>query len=963
MSTTLNSSRSQPTSGWRHERGMALITTLLVLTLVSGLIAGMLAAVMADQRNSGLDRDHTQAYAAAHAGLEKLTSDLNGLFQRNFSPTAGQVNALTQTPPTINGYQYIDPFTGLSGYQIAFEPDTAAGNVGNPRSRSMTIGAGPFQGFKAMITPYTVTVTAKAQGQGAAEVRLRRELQAVAIPVFQFGVFDDRDLTFFAGDNFSFGGLVHTNRNLYLAQAGGFTLTFNDRITAREVIRQQLSNGVGTSAGIWTGNVRVGNGTGTPNPPRHLAWNEGSITGPIGTPPPAPLAAPWTPPAPWTPREPGWTTTSRTTYKGYIRSRTTGWNQLTLPIVDTTVGTQPIDLIKRPGVNSNEDVAQPIIFGQRYFSQASVRILLADTVAEILNLPTVSPDLPVPLDYLGPAVGDPYSAGFEHSKPLALRPWAPFAAASNGGAASGTIVPAGVYLTQNNNESVLGGFIKIEIQRADRTWRDVTNEILRLGVTGRNLADVTINTNNGVNNPADPIDRRNRAPGFGVVANQCQEPYSTSIVRLQRVRDLPISVAHRPCGTTNGLNSIPAALPLGMSVSPDAQDYWPLALYDPREGNIRDTGNGQLSLALNGIMHYVELDVNNLRQWLAGTIAGQGVNAWNNNGYILYFSDRRGNRTWPVSGRKEGEYGWEDNINPATAAGAPNGALDVGENHNENNSFEVYGAQTSIIADYNPPAGSPLQPAAGTSPVPFDRINPTAANANARHVAVLRARVNPPAFFRRALKLVNGGINGGVNSLPADGLTVASENPVYVQGNYNAVQNMVVADPSVPAAIVADSVTLLSTNWNDIRSFMSPNDPSPNGALGFPFLPGRTAVSTSYRFAVAAGKGLSFPRNNWANDTAQIWGTDGGVGNFLRLVEDWNPGAITIRYMGSIVSLYSSRQATGAFKCCNTVYQWGNRVYQFDTNFLIPANLPPGTPMFRDVNTLSFRQQLRPTDQ
>jgi len=36
--------------------------------------------VVADQQASGLNRDQTQAYAAAHAGLEKLTADLGDLF-------------------------------------------------------------------------------------------------------------------------------------------------------------------------------------------------------------------------------------------------------------------------------------------------------------------------------------------------------------------------------------------------------------------------------------------------------------------------------------------------------------------------------------------------------------------------------------------------------------------------------------------------------------------------------------------------------------------------------------------------------------------------------------------------------------------------------------------------------------------------------------------------------------------
>ena len=37
------------------------------------------------------------------------------------------------------------------------------------------------------------------------------------------------------------------------------------------------------------------------------------------------------------------------------------------------------------------------------------------------------------------------------------------------------------------------------------------------------------------------------------------------------------------------------------------------------------------------------------------------------------------------------------------------------------------------------------------------------------------------------------------------------------------------------------------------------------------------------------------------------------------------------------------------------------RGYSFDVEFLTPSLLPPRTPMFRDINTLTFRQILRPT--
>ena len=60
-------------------------------------------------------------------------------------------------------------------------------------------------------------------------------------------------------------------------------------------------------------------------------------------------------------------------------------------------------------------------------------------------------------------------------------------------------------------------------------------------------------------------------------------------------------------------------------------------------------------------------------------------------------------------------------------------------------------------------------------------------------------------------------------------------------------------------------------------------------------------------------------------------------------------------------ALYTSRQAIGTYKCCTNVYTPPTRAYNFDTNFLMPSLLPPGTPMFRDVNTLTFRQILRPT--
>ena len=152
-------------------------------------------------------------------------------------------------------------------------------------------------------------------------------------------------------------------------------------------------------------------------------------------------------------------------------------------------------------------------------------------------------------------------------------------------------------------------------------------------------------------------------------------------------------------------------------------------------------------------------------------------------------------------------------------------------------------------------------------------------------------------------------------------------------------------DTHVATALIADALTLLSNNWNDRNSLRGPYD-----------LAQRTGATTWYRLAVIAGKGINFPYI----DTQPDWdyGTDGGAHNFLRYIENW--GGQTLNYRGSIASMYFNRQATGTYKCCTDVYSPPTRGYNFDTDFLTPALLPPRTPMFRDVNITGFAQIIKP---
>jgi hypothetical protein len=408
--------------------------------------------------------------------------------------------------------------------------------------------------------------------------------------------------------------------------------------------------------------------------------------------------------------------------------------------------------------------------------------------------------------------------------------------------------------------------------------------------------------------------------------------------------------------TGNALNSV------------NSNDFWPNVLYDTREGILRDdpASGTDFTLGLGGMMNYVTVDVNNLARYLAGTVApyvglhGPSANNQNLAGFIVYFSDRRGNKcgkgavspSCPLApaatGAETGEYGFEDNVNPADAGGVPNGLLDIGEDVNAYIPAVGQPAYVAVRDVYGMTAQNPVGAAGDPLGANAKVIDPPGSEQSNQWVGM----VNRPIFFRRALKLIHGGnTSATVSTLPSPGLTVAAENPVYVQGNYNATvgtaaAGVVPTETHMGAAILADAVTLLSNNWNDNLSFQFPN-----------YAPSRPAATTAYRFAVVAGKGLAFPYPT-AGAPQFLFGTDGGVGNFLRLLESWSP--VTIRYRGSVVSMFINRQATGTYKYSTQVYDYGVRNFVFDSDFLLPSLLPPGTPMFRDVNTLTFRQLLRP---
>jgi hypothetical protein len=882
----------------RAQGGVALISALLLLMLMSALAVAVLIKVNTEQRLQKTDTGNNLAYYGAEAGMEKMTADLGTLYTQNGAPNWCDVTNLQNGFPAAAsvGVTY-------SQYQITL-PSPPAG-CGTLPSRVQTISQGPNAGLIAQIVPLTLQVT--ADRPGGEEVSMVRQVEVALIPVFQFGVFSESDLSFFPGPPFDFNGRVQTNSNLFLASSG--SLTFHTFIrAAKDVVRDQLSNGVGTVADGRTSPVNIPtapngcNGascrdlTVTPTDEGSSIGGPSRTYGGTGT------------------ANGSWYSLATSTYNSMILSGSTGVKPLTLSFVQS--GVNAIEILRRPQVG---ELATTALGQSRMYNQAQIRVLLSDDPAELpggvgnannIRLANVQTTGAAP-DYTTgvpvPGAANTYFAEGTTAGTGGETGWA------NMPTAEATLTPAGAPRITASTWNLLDGYLRVEIRQADDSYLPVTREWLELGFA-RGLTPPRAGAPNPVHPNAililqQPADRN----GNGVV----------DVAPAELVTDGGTGSTVRGAATRN--------------------NWYPINFYDAREGELRENQRANTNCNVGGVMNLVEIDVRNLQRWLNGTIGANGRNteAVTQNGYVLYFSDRRGMIANPNAGAvKNGEYGFEDIVNPTVTAGTPNNRLDTGEDSDGNGILDTWG-----VADLGLGFG------------PGNSGNPTAAVS-----CMNNARKNWISGARHAVRLVNG-TQGNVpvrwDSVPVGGggFTLASENPAYVLGDYNAnaanctgagCTNTGVWSYSgahAASAVIADTVTLLSNNWSDLRSFSSPDDVN-----------GRAALTTYFRVAIASGKNINFPKPNWGGAPAATsdYGTDGGVHNFLRYLENW--GSTNSNYMGSMVSLYYSQYATGIFKCCGTVYSPPRRQYAFDQDFLDLTKLPPGTPKFRDVVDVGFQQ-------
>ncbi len=185
-----------------------------------------------------------------------------------------------------------------------------------------------------------------------------------------------------------------------------------------------------------------------------------------------------------------------------------------------------------------------------------------------------------------------------------------------------------------------------------------------------------------------------------------------------------------------------------------------------------------------------------------------------------------------------------------------------------------------------------------------------------------------------AVRLVNGANLNNSTALPA-GLTVATDNPLYVRGDFNTTPR---DGYPVPAALASDALTILSNSWNSTTDSTYSFENS---------LSNRVASNTTVNAAILTG-------NVPTTDPITGNGYSGGLENFPRFLENWTNRTFT--YGGSMVCLWQSQRATGQWAYGSPRYTAPNRAWSYNMH---PTDLPPGTPRVRNMQRIQWYQVRR----
>ena len=934
------------------ERGSATVIALLIMGLLTIFVSLALSRTTAEALIMGNDAAEARSFYAAQASIETMSHNFNKIYDVRLSPTTSDINKVQTTTP--------QGFTGFTFNQVLTRTGT---------DEVVTLAGGPFEGLTALRDPWNLDTT--ATGPTGVQVDLRRTFFSNRIPIFQFGVFYDDDMELSPGAAFAFGGRVHTNGNFYIR--GGGTVQFNSRVSAAgQIVVDVARNGRANIANPSSSEMSAGFGQNiyikdSQGVFQQLKMGEASVVG-------GPDVLHNNSDVPDGSYNSLWSCKSlspryacRPTNDIFDGNLIANVKKLELPL---RIGSNNdnIEIIKQG--RSGDD---QILSVSRYYNKPGIRVTLADSQS---RLPGGTGGVRLDAKYNAVGQLDNLLGQFGYKS----KPMIGLGATYKTTRLNAYRLYTGASYTTGGMPATRQTWIKIEIVNLDAatlaiTTTDITEDILSLGFTEAAPNNSLFKLNDAIKYPTGTDSRailklqRWAIPGPPAKrsAYSSSYPTSTGITQISG-KDVFTYVGTAPNGYSiiedndyfasgeDTANKIAAKL-YNTSTSTlvdDAVLPFPIEMFDSREGIAQETNVSISDLATdsvsyNGVMSVIDIDVANLRKFLRGDYDGQFPNGLTSaqiprdRGWLMYVSDRRGDRD------NDGEYDMEDVYGPN------DNILQLPEDVNGNGSLDV---------DFT-------WEAARYSDTAFEDV----------------AAFFDHKYYRRAVRLING------SQLPGDrnnGFTLASENGVYIFGNYNATgvatygtptptsdyqpaavtaagAPWIVDNTQVPSSVVADAVTILSNPWNgtagwsDGASFGAPvyckEISAGTGGLTVDY-PGRPARETTVRTAILQGDTISSILDTPNQGGLYSERLNGSINNFKRFLEDWRATSVpNVNYAGSLINLFNSRNNNGAFKYGSArIYNAPNRNWVFDDSFLDATRLPPATPFFQYLQVTGFQR-------
>lgn len=222
------------------QSGAAMAVALISLVVVTAFASTLLSAVRTECSGVVLENDRTQAIKAAEGALEVAENQLITQMT-SYQPFPA--------PPLGNPFQELAGTSNVGCFPVSWSASkgTTAGAGGQQAAIPPASSIDPMTGLTLTIEPHALVANVSI---GTSTLRMRRYIDTLKAPIFQFLSYYANDLEILPGPPMTLSGRIHTNGDLYCAPGASLSVATHYLRTAHNLRRHRKDDGTMPSGWI-----------------------------------------------------------------------------------------------------------------------------------------------------------------------------------------------------------------------------------------------------------------------------------------------------------------------------------------------------------------------------------------------------------------------------------------------------------------------------------------------------------------------------------------------------------------------------------------------------------------------------------------------------------------------------------------------------------------------------------------